>query len=156
MVEICNGDVLDSGADIICHQVNCRGVMGAGIARQIKKRYYWAYEQYKARCNKYKGSDLLGTCFFSIDYRDARSPIIANLFGQVYYGTDKQYTDLENGLFPALRHLHRFVEKSELFHIAIPYGMGCGLGGANWDDVYNFILDEFGSDEFVHVYIYKL
>ena len=59
MVEICNGDVLDSGADVICHQVNCRGVMGAGIARQIKKRYYWAYEQYKARCNKYKGADLL-------------------------------------------------------------------------------------------------
>ena len=156
MVEICNGDVFDSGADVICHQVNCRGVMGAGIARQIKKRYYWAYEQYKARCNKYKGSDLLGTCFFSIDYRDARSPIIANLFGQVDYGMDKQYTDLENGLFPALRHLHRFVEKSELSHIAIPYGMGCGFGGANWDDVYNFILDEFGSDEFVYVYIYKL
>lgn len=99
---------------------------------------------------------MLGTCFFTIDFRNAKNPVIANLFGQVDYGTDKQYTDLENGLFPALRHLHEVVKESELSHIAIPYGMGCGLGGANWDDVYNFILDEFGGDEFIYVYIYKL
>lgn len=156
MVEVYNGDVFDSGADIICHQTNCRGVMGAGIARQIKKRYPWAYKQYKAQCDKYNSSDLLGTCFLSVDYRDTKSPVIANLFGQVDYGTDKQYTDLENGLFPALRHLHEFMKNSELHHLAIPYGIGCGLGGANWDDVYNFILSEFGEDEFVYVYIYKL
>ena len=37
MVTFHNGNILDSGADIICHQVNCRGVMGSGVAKQIKE-----------------------------------------------------------------------------------------------------------------------
>ncbi len=32
MIEYCNGDILDSGADLICHQVNCQGAFGRGMA----------------------------------------------------------------------------------------------------------------------------
>lgn len=34
-----NGDILKSKADIICQQVNCKGAMGAGLAKQIKEKY---------------------------------------------------------------------------------------------------------------------
>lgn len=30
-----NGDLLKSGCDIICHQVNLQGIMGGGLAKQI-------------------------------------------------------------------------------------------------------------------------
>ena len=30
------GDILHTEADVICHQVNCKGVMGAGLAKQIR------------------------------------------------------------------------------------------------------------------------
>lgn len=34
------GDLLKQDkVDIICHQTNCKGVMGAGIAFQIKRAY---------------------------------------------------------------------------------------------------------------------
>ena len=33
------GDILQSDADIIVQQVNCRGVMGAGLAKQIASQY---------------------------------------------------------------------------------------------------------------------
>lgn len=33
------GNVLDSDAPIIAHQVNCMGVMGAGVAKCIREKY---------------------------------------------------------------------------------------------------------------------
>ena len=53
------GDLLSSDVKIRCHQVNCRGVMGAGLALQVKQKYPEAFEQYKALCDQF-GSSLLG------------------------------------------------------------------------------------------------
>lgn len=36
MIEIVNGDLLQSNLPLIAHQTNCLGVMGAGIAKAIK------------------------------------------------------------------------------------------------------------------------
>ena len=44
------GNILDSDADAILHQVNCQGVMGAGLAKQIRGRYPNVYEKYKNAC----------------------------------------------------------------------------------------------------------
>ena len=33
------GNLLDKQWDIFCHQVNCKGVMGSGIAKQIAEKY---------------------------------------------------------------------------------------------------------------------
>lgn len=37
MVEIVRGDITQAKEDIIGHLVSCKGVMGGGIAKQIKK-----------------------------------------------------------------------------------------------------------------------
>ena len=37
MIKIINGDLFDTDANIICHQVNCKGKMGSGVALQVKK-----------------------------------------------------------------------------------------------------------------------
>ena len=43
-----NKSLLDLSPNIvICHQVNCQGVMGAGIAKQIRARWPEVYEDYK-------------------------------------------------------------------------------------------------------------
>ena len=63
MVNYVKGNLLDSDCDYICHQVNCQGVMGSGIARQIRERWPRVYDGYKNFC-KYVGSDsLLGKVF---------------------------------------------------------------------------------------------
>ena len=41
------GNLLDAPVDYICHQVNCQGRMGSGIAKQIKKRWPRVYEVYQ-------------------------------------------------------------------------------------------------------------
>lgn len=59
------GDLLAYDAKVRCHQVNCKGVMGAGLAKQVKEKYPEAYEQYKAMCDQF-GSSLLGHTQFVI------------------------------------------------------------------------------------------
>lgn len=52
MTEI-NGDILtiptDGRPTVVCHQVNCKGVMGAGLAKQIREKHPEVYEAYKKK-----------------------------------------------------------------------------------------------------------
>lgn len=89
-IEELKGDLLDSPSKIRCHQVNCHGVMGAGLAKQVKAKYPEVFEQYKALCDQF-GSALLGHTQF-VTCRDGT--VVANLFAQDGYGTGKTQTDL--------------------------------------------------------------
>jgi O-acetyl-ADP-ribose deacetylase (regulator of RNase III) len=46
-LEIIRGDLLSSDANAICHQVNCRNAMGAGIAAAISEKWPIVKERYK-------------------------------------------------------------------------------------------------------------
>lgn len=147
MIKIVEDNILNSNEDIICHQVNCQGVMGSGLAKQIRNKYAKVFEEYQKYVvnNKFTA---LGTCQI-IDV--ARGKYIANLFGQYNYGRDKQYTDydaLRESLF-SLKVSCKDNNKS----IAIPYNLGCGLAGGDWNIVYKIIEDVFKDYK---VTIYKL
>ena len=47
MIKHIKRDIFKSGADLICHQVNCQGVMGSGIAKQVREKYPKVYKEYK-------------------------------------------------------------------------------------------------------------
>ena len=47
MVTYKQGNLLNSGCNIICHQVNCQGVMGSGIALEIRNRFPEAYATFR-------------------------------------------------------------------------------------------------------------
>ena len=46
-IKFYNGDLLDSTAGIIAHQVNARGVMGSGVALAIKTKYPEVFKSYR-------------------------------------------------------------------------------------------------------------
>ena len=149
MITIVNGNLLDAKEVIIAHQVNCMGVMGSGVAKQLRNKYPKLYIEYKEYCNRfYKPSDLLGTiCYHSV-FINKR--YIANLFGQLFYGTDKQYTD-----YAALEKCFKTlasVAKEHNFDVAMPYNIGCKLAGGDWNIVYKLIEDAFKD---INVTLYK-
>jgi len=120
---------------IFCHQTNCQGIMGAGIAKQIAAKYPIVAEYNKYYCNK---KNALGTC---LPIRVNPSRICVNLYGQDKYGRDKQYTDY-NALQQALDNFAARVSKvSKEWTIGFPYKMGCGLGGGDWTKVRMMIVD---------------
>jgi len=135
--------------------------MGAGIAKQMKQKYPDNFDYYKELCDEfsYRPELLLGQCQLTMNSDDTMplpyTRYIANLFGQVGYGRDKQQTDLK-ALFQAFLSLREQSKLIDKFTIAIPYGIGCGLGGANWNDVYKIIEKVFKNDEYSIVDIYQL
>lgn len=154
-MKIINGNILSGTTEchtkriIVCQQVNCKGVMGAGLAKQIRTMFPNVYPTYKAYCNKY-GANLLG--YVHLYGIPKTYNIIANLFGQDGYGRDKRYTDYD-ALRECFRRLRRLTDST--YTIRIPYNMGCGLAGGDWDIVTKIIEEElikYNCD----VEIYKL
>lgn len=140
-MKIVNGDILtpvknpEKEMVVVCHQVNCKGVMGKGLARRIKNRFPGVFELYRERCDAL-GSKNLGTvqlcsCFLSSGY------VIANIFGQDRYGKEKRFTD-----YNALKKAFSSMSHMENTVIRIPYKMGCGLGGGDWSIVKSLIRSE--------------
>ena len=146
-IEIKSGDLFSTDAKYICHQVNCMGKMGAGIARTIREKYPAAYEEYVRMC-KYEWipAELLGYT----QIVPSRDKLIANLFAQERYGFDgKRYTDYD-AFRRCLQSLKRAVPVG--YQIAFPYGIGCGLGGGEWDVMYGIIEDELSRDYRVEIW----
>lgn len=125
------GDLLSIQHGIICHQVNCRHVMGAGLAAQIKKRYPRHYADYMARY-----AHLGSACITEI------SPgklYVAGIYGQDGYGRTGVHTQ-----YPALKKgLERVVEYAAQWDLPVylPFGIGCGLAGGDWHIVSGIIQE---------------
>lgn len=141
MINVINGDILKSGSDIVIHQVNCLGVMGAGLAKQIREKYPEVFVAYNAHCHIHTDkSELMGTVLF-VECNDGT--IIANIFGQMDYGRNGRKTDyrsLKRGLNTV-----RERAESEGLSVAIPHRIGCGLAGGNWNIVYKMIASAFDN-----------
>lgn len=140
MIKHIKCNIFESGADVILHQVNCQGVMGSGVAKQVKEKYPKAYWTYKMLCDATRHKDdLLGEVQV---VQGDDGVFIANLFAQENYGYDgKRYTD-----YIALIECFRRICSYPVFDgrtIAIPYLMGCRRGGGDWDIVYRFIEEAF-------------
>lgn len=125
-------NILNINKGIIAHQVNTKGVMGAGLAKQIAEKYptnYHAYRDVHLK-NQLVMGGLVVTGINSNLY-------IANLVAQSNYGRDKQYTDYQY-LTLALDKLFWYSCKLNLIPY-IPYRLGCGLGGGDWSIVFQLI-----------------
>lgn len=140
MIQIIDGNLFDSKANIICHQCNCRGVMGSGVAAEVKKRYPHVFNSYR---KDYEDGKLkLGYVNFTTAKQDQ---VIANMCGQAVYGYDgKQYTNYD-ALQECLDRVLVFAldEYDVKPVIAFPYLMSCHRGGADWNTVSKMIEDTF-------------
>lgn len=158
MITFIDDDILKSECMIICHQTNCKGKMGAGIAKQIRQQYPKVYDEYVKFCkDNYK--NLLGRCQIVNLSISNNLKFCANLFGQNGYGYGEKYTDYE-ALRCALNELkdncYTLLKTVCDVTIGIPYNIGCGLAGGDWNTVFKIIEDIFKDEEHIHVKIYKL
>ena len=132
-----NGEV-----DFLVHCCNAQGVMGSGIAKQIKKEFPDAYNVYRQSYIR-KQKLPLG----SITYSDG----VFNLVGQEYYGYDgKRYMNY-GAIAKGFNHIKAILmaggfEKGLLaihdkanYTIAIPYKFACDRAGGDWDIVLELI-----------------
>lgn len=140
MIKIIDGNLFDTKANIICHQCNTQGVMGSGVAAEVKRRYPHVFNSYR---KDYEAGKLkLGYVNFTTAKPDQ---VIANMCGQDRYGYDgKQYTNydkLQECLDSVLTFAIEGYDRQPT--IAFPYLMSCYRGGGDWNVVYKMIEDTF-------------
>ena len=156
------GNLLESDCPVIVHQVNCLGVMGAGVAKQIKDKWPWVFEQYKSACDFYKNdaNALLGKVIFTFnniedtegfEIMDEENvsyfhpPIVANCFAQDKIAN--LYNKGRQTNYPAFRKcmqtIYRYVYYFGCSSVGFPYLIGCGLAGGDWKIVMSIIEEEF-------------
>lgn len=153
-VKIIDGDLFTTKARIIAHQVNCQGVMGSGVAKQIRQRNPQMFLNYARHCAAAKrtGWSPLGTNLILHTDADADSYVpgtmvytgqyICNMFAQNMYGYDgRRYTNID-ALRSCFTKLAQYAREDGLT-VAMPYKVGCVRGGANWEVVYKMIEEIF-------------
>jgi O-acetyl-ADP-ribose deacetylase (regulator of RNase III) len=144
MIKFIDGNIFDSDANIICHQCNCQGVMGSGVAAQVKKRYPNVFQAY--RKDYLDGKLKLGYVCFATANQDQ---VIANMCGQDKFGYDgsvyTNYDELQNCLNAVKE--YAMCEYDVQPVIAFPYLMSCYRGGGDWNVVYKMIEDTFRDFE---------
>ncbi|MGL5316834.1 MAG: hypothetical protein ACRC92_26490 [Peptostreptococcaceae bacterium] len=142
MKEISLNNIIEEGCKyILLHQVNCKGVMGAGFALYLSNTVGQMKQDYVRYCHIDEYSHrLLGKVLV---HKVQDNFKIASCFGQDDYGRDKQYTD-----YDALRRCLKRLSKFKDHIILIPYKIGCGLAGGDWGRVCSLIEEELGDNTY--------
>ncbi len=144
-----HGDLLAAPAEAVVNTVNTRGVMGKGIALQVKQRWPEVDRAYRAASTR--GDVVLGRMHV-VERRvlgDDGPRVVINFPTKDHWRSRSKLADVEAGLVD----LRATIEKLDLRSIAIP-PLGCGNGGLDWADVRPLIEAALSDLSDVDVIIY--
>ena len=161
MVTFHTGNILDSGADVICHQVNCRGAMNSGVAKAIRQKYPKVFTEYHS-CAKdidigfgdkqLSWEHMLG--HIQPVYIPEENKMIVNMFAQDGYGYDgRRYTSYD-AFWSCLGEIKKYITPDKT--IAFPRRIGCVRGGANWEVIYTMITEVLEDDYNIEIWDYNV
>ena len=139
---------------IICHQVNCQNVMGAGLAKAIYEQFPIVKKEYHKSFKNFSKSDIFGK-YFLVEL--SSELFVANIYSQFKYGNSNKtgiiYTDIKT-LINAIKNI---AEKYSKYNIYIPEKIGCGLAGGNWELVKNEIKNlKLSNLCFLNTYTFEI
>ena len=140
MIEYKSGNIFTSDAQAYVNPVNCVGVMGAGLAKQFKRKFPDNFKAYKAVCDDMEM--MLGKCHF-FDYRKVENldisrnyPVWIINFPTKYHWKDKSKIDCIEQALDDMIVQGNIGGFGGIYSLAMPR-VGCGLGGLQWEDVKN-------------------
>lgn len=135
MIEFTKGDMFAMPVDVRVNTVNCKGVMGAGVALAFKNRYPDMFKEYKKACQD--GSVRPGAMHV---WRSLMGDWVINFPTKRDWKEPSRYEDVSAGL-EALRN---YLQEEKPISLALP-ALGCGHGGLDWSRVSSMIKDKLGD-----------
>ena len=141
------GDLLSVEHGVIVHGCNAQGVMGSGVAAQVKAKFPGAFALYRKVYEM--GALKLGTIsvFEAANTSEGRARLlIVNAVTQDRYGTDRRHADY-GAIHRCFEHVAQTARSYQLTEVHFPL-IGCGLAGGQWEIVAPLIettLKEFSK-----------
>jgi O-acetyl-ADP-ribose deacetylase (regulator of RNase III) len=141
------GDILSIDHGIIVHGCNSHGVMGSGLAAQIKAKYPRCFSQYKDYCERWRteknpAKSILGNV---VVYQHSADIIIMNAITQEDFGrSGKRYVDYQ-AISNSFANILRIASEIYKYHIVNYPLIGAGLGGGEWSIISEILNSEFSK-----------
>jgi len=122
MLQFVKGNMFDIEADIRVNTVNCKGVMGAGVALAFKNRYPQMFLEYRRACladEVHPGEVYV--------WKGPSKEWVINFPTKRHWREKSRYEDIASGL----EALKEYLKKFPGIKVALP-ALGCGNGGLDW------------------------
>ena len=140
MLRYVKGNLVDEVTEgIVLHGTNCYGVMGTGIAKQLRDRYPKIFPSYKKLCDIH-GAKLLGEIQL---IRVSDSLLICNGFTQSRYGRTKTYSSTA-----AIEQvLNKTAQEMDVYDLSTLHTvkLGCNNGGLDWEEDVQPVFQSFSK-----------
>ena len=144
IVKIQNDNIFNSKCQTLVNTVNCVGVMGKGLALEMKKRYPLMYEAYRKHCiNKVFNIKTLYL------YRQEKDPWILCFPTKIHWRNPSKIEWIEY----LLKHFVETYKQRGITSIAFPM-LGCSNGKLKKEDVLP-LMEKYLSqcDILIEIYI---
>ena len=145
-----NGDMFSEPVEALVNTVNCVGVMGKGVALEVKKRWPENYRAYKKLCD---AQGLRPGKMFVFDTRrlfTADGPrYIINFPTKDHWRGKSKLSFVSEGLDAFVDAIRQHGIKS----VALP-PLGCGNGGLDWADVRELITAKLSQLDGVKIVVF--
>ena len=129
MIQLFEGSVFNSPAEVVTNTVNCEGVMGAGLALEFALRHPELEQDNQQRCEQ--GGVQIGRPYlFPVSGAEYRA--VLNFPTKKHWRFPSQLSWIEQGLAYIVQNYRR--ASPPIRSLAIPH-LGCDRGGLDWSDV---------------------
>lgn len=142
MIHYIEGTVFNTPAKTIVNTVNCKGVMGAGLALEFKLRYPLMYEDYVTKCNENKLRIGRPSLFQIND-----NLWVLNFPTKNHWKDPSKLQYIEEGLAYFRENYNRVDMKAAAFP-----KLGTSNGGLDWKDV-QILMEKYLGDIDIDIYI---
>lgn len=130
------GNIFNSSCEFLVNPVNCVGVMGKGLALEFKNKYPLNFEIYKKACDN-ASFNIGNLLIVPVDNK-----FIVNFPTKKHWRNKSDLEFIKIGL----EELKVAIKDFNIKSIALPK-LGCGLGGLDWNKVFDLIKDFHNSIE---------
>lgn len=124
------GDLFAANERAVAHGANCRGLMGAGVAKIVRERYPLAFSEYTFACNKDQFYPGVAQPVVCPEPESDELTMVYNLATQNAPGANARIEYVAQSFRNMFRHM-QFVGNNR---IAMPK-IGAGIGGLEWASV---------------------
>lgn len=133
------GDLLTTDIRYIAHGCNAQGVMGAGVALALRKRWPEVYTGYETvyKANQHSAEPLRLGSIIPVRTNDG-SKIVFNCITQKFAGHDGRKYVSYDAIDEVFVQLNREIHRSKDNRLAIPK-IGAGLAGGEWQVIESII-----------------